>query len=1049
MDAIEKFPVNSPSGDAYSYQRLLAVASLFKGSFSLDWLVDLFIGKKPSLILSELEQGVRDGCLVRGQPGCYAFADERKQHKWMSFLSQDDQKQLHGLISDILMRELPDDAEKARAVAHHLLNISNDPDRCRYLARAGDLNQEALNTEEALQCYRKVLDDLSTLEGDEEDRLFSEIAIKYSKISTGRHDTAKVLSILRAALKRAEKRELQGTIPLIKMHMAKNEWLRSRYCSALKHFEEGWRLANDLNDPKSLRAATIFSTFFHFWQGRFRDAVDSYERSVPEIEKYPRGGFPLLATITAGYCYAQIGHVTQGLGMLDSIRSQCLEKGNVYLAAYAVGNMGNILLDMGRIDDAIQYLENSGKLAQQVHNDWVWITGKSALAYAYYLKDEKQQTLRYLREFFEDSRKVQATVNLYPYVLELGLAMRRGDLPTADELSIEKVIGEMVGGENIFLKGVAHRFRAELLRMQSGPARKVSDAIEESVKWLEKSGSQAELAKSRLLMARHHLALGQEEKAKELILVARNTLASLNEALVPDDLRALVKDRPAGETLLKEILKLGQEVVTIRDNKDLVHHIISTVNRIAGAERGAIFLWQENSGAPGLVLRASKNLTVDQIEHPNFASSMKMIEDVARAGKGRILGMSSKRATGSEEVIRSRICVPMILHDKTVGVLYHDNRLLSSAFKESDLELLSYFAALAAFALDNARAYDEVNRLNIKLSEENLYYKEQHLQNLHFEDIVGESPAIKRVLAQVNQVTGTDATVMIIGETGVGKELVARATHRHSPRCDKPFIRVHCSALPETLIPSELFGHEKGAFTGATRQRIGRFELADGGTLFLDEIGDLSLEIQVRLLRVLQTREFERVGGSETLKSDFRLIVATNRDLEKEVKAGRFRTDLYYRLAVFPIYVPSLRERRDDIPLLAYYFLGIYAKKMGKNITKIPNSEMEKLLTYHWPGNVRELENVIERGTILSYGPFFHVPELGAELPEASPEIQAVTLMENERKHILWALERTGWKVRGQGGAAELLGLPASTLAFRMKKAGIERPKKLAARSAI
>lgn len=1046
MQGMEKFAMNAPDGETYAYHRLLAVTALFKGSFSLDWLVDLFIGKKPSLILAELEQGVRDGCLVREKPGYYAFADERKGHKWAGLLSKEEQKQFHGLISDILMRELPDNAEKARAVVHHLLKISNDPDRCRYLARAGDLSQEEFNTEEALQCYRKVLDDLSSLEGEEEDRLFSEIAIKYSKISTGRHDTAKVLSFLRSALRRAEKWELQGTIPLIKMHMAKNEWLRSRYTNALKHFDEGWRLAKDLNEPKSLRAATIFSTFFHFWQGRFRDAVENYERSVPEIEKYPRGGFPLLATITAGYCYGQIGQVTQGLGMLDSIRSQCLEKGNIYLAAYAVGNMGNILLDMGRIDDAIQHIENSGKLAQRVHNDWVLITGKSALAYAYYLKDEKQQALRSLHEFFEGTRKVQATVNLYPYLLELGLAMRKGNLTQADELSIEKQIDEMLSGENIFLKGVACRFRAELLMMEGRPRAEVEAAIGQSMRWLEESGSQAEISKCRLLMARRHLALGEEAKAKELVLAARATLVSFNEALVPDDLRALVKDRPAGETLLKEILKLGQEVVTIRDNKDLVHHIISTVNRLTGAERGAIFLLQENSGAAGLVLRASKNLTVDQIEHPSFASSMKMIEEVARAGKGRILGINSKRKAGAGEVIRSRICVPMILHDKTVGVLYHDNRLLSSAFKESDLELLSYFAALAAFALDNARAYDEVNRLNIKLSEENLYYKEQHLQNLHFEDIVGESPAIKRVLAQVNQVTGTDATVMIIGETGVGKELVARATHRHSPRLDKPFIRVHCSALPETLIPSELFGHEKGAFTGATRQRIGRFELADGGTLFLDEIGDLSLEIQVRLLRVLQTKEFERVGGSETLKSDFRLIVATNRDLEKEVKAGRFRTDLYYRLAVFPIYVPPLRERRDDIPLLAYYFLSIYSKKMGKSITKIPNSEMEKLLTYHWPGNVRELENVIERGTILSSGPFFRVPELGAELPEASPEIRAVTLIEAERKHILWALEKTGWKVRGGGGAAELLGLPASTLAFRMKKVGIERPKRPGAR---
>jgi transcriptional regulator with GAF, ATPase, and Fis domain len=283
---------------------------------------------------------------------------------------------------------------------------------------------------------------------------------------------------------------------------------------------------------------------------------------------------------------------------------------------------------------------------------------------------------------------------------------------------------------------------------------------------------------------------------------------------------------------------------------------------------------------------------------------------------------------------------------------------------------------------------------------------------------------------------------MIIGETGAGKELVARAIHRYSGRKDKPFIRVHCSALPESLIPSELFGHEKGAFTGATQRRIGRFELADGGTLFLDEIGDLSLDIQVRLLRVLQSKEFERVGGSETLSSDFRLVVATNSDLEKKVKEQNFRADLYYRLAVFPIYVPPLRERKEDIPLLAHYFLQIYSKKRGKKFSKIPDSEIEKLFLYDWPGNVRELENIIERGTILNSGPIFSVPELGTHHSQFSSYDGNVTLKENERRHILQTLKKTGWKVRGRGGAAELLDLPPSTLAFRMKKLGIQRPKK-------
>jgi transcriptional regulator with GAF, ATPase, and Fis domain/tetratricopeptide (TPR) repeat protein len=1024
-------------------QRLLAVAALFKGEFSIDWLVDLLSEKKPSQIISQLEKSVAEGILAKKTPGSYIFKDLKRQEKYVHLLPEPEARMLHRYMADILMRQLPDDEKKAHAVAHHLVHIANDVERCRYLIKAGDLHRKTFQAEQALQCYRKVLDDLSCMNGAEEDRLFSETAIKYSKISTARHDTTKVLSILESALERAEKWDMKAHQALLKMHMAKNEWLRSRYTSALKFFEEGWSLAHDVRDPRLMLAATNFSTFFLFWQGRFQEAVRIYEKSLPDIERYPQGGFPLLAVITVGYCYAQTGQVTQGLGMLDALRAHGLDKGDVYLTAYAEGNIGVILLDIGRIDEAVQFLEGSAREAREAHNDWVWISVQISLAYAYYLKGEKKQAMSCLRGFLQQSRRVQATVYLYAYLLELCLAIKMGKLPSVEGLSLEKEIHAMIRGKNILLKGVAYRYEAILRQMEGETPERIIQSLEHSIRWLGESGSEIELAKSRLELARQHLFMGNQDKAKELTLIATKVLDVINETLVPDDLRALVKDRSLNENLLKEILTLGQEVVTIQDHRDLVQHILSTLNRITGAERGAIFLLEDEAQPPKLHLRASKNLTPEQIGHDGFSSSMKLIKEVAATGTGSILGLGTEINGESAAVsaIRSRICVPMILRGKTVGVLYHDNRMLSSAFRESDLELLSYFAALAAFALDNVKAYEEIRRLNRNLSEETLYYKEEHLQTLHFEDIVGESPAIKSVLAQIDQVTETDATVMIIGETGSGKELVARAIHRHSRRKDKPFIKVNCSALPESLIPSELFGHEKGAFTGATQRRLGRFELANCGTLFLDEIGEISQDIQVRLLRVLQNGEFERVGGSETLRSDFRLVVATNRNLEKDVKTQKFRADLYYRLAVFPIHVPPLRERTEDIPLLAYYFLKIYSQKRGKNFSKIPHSEMKKLLHYDWPGNVRELENIIERGTILNPGPLFRVPDLGSTQGDASADRGGTTLMENERRHILWALQQTNWKVRGKGGTAELLNIPPSTLAFRMNKLGIRRPR--------
>ncbi len=315
-------------------------------------------------------------------------------------------------------------------------------------------------------------------------------------------------------------------------------------------------------------------------------------------------------------------------------------------------------------------------------------------------------------------------------------------------------------------------------------------------------------------------------------------------------------------------------------------------------------------------------------------------------------------------------------------------------------------------------------------------------------EIVGQSPAITKVLEKIDQVAGTDSTVLIRGETGTGKELIARAIHQRSRRRDQPLIAVNCGAIASGLVESELFGHEKGAFTGALSRKTGRFELADGGTLFLDEIGDLSLELQVKLLRVLQEGELTRVGGSESIRVDVRIIAATHRDLSAMVAAGSFRQDLYYRLNVFPVSVPPLRERSEDIPLLVSHFASHYAERLGKRIDMIPDAVMQQLSHFPWPGNIRELANVIERSVIVSTGTTLQLAEwaTGAHVPIAAaprnslPAGGLAGLMEVERQHIISTLEKTRWKVSGPGGAAEVLGLKATTLEARMKKLGIVRP---------
>ena len=311
-----------------------------------------------------------------------------------------------------------------------------------------------------------------------------------------------------------------------------------------------------------------------------------------------------------------------------------------------------------------------------------------------------------------------------------------------------------------------------------------------------------------------------------------------------------------------------------------------------------------------------------------------------------------------------------------------------------------------------------------------------------FEQIIGNSPALESVLEQVEQVAPTDSTALIQGETGTGKELIARAIHNLSARCGRPFVKLNCAAIPFDLLESELFGHERGAFTGAIAQKIGRFELADKGTLFLDEVGDIPPGLQPKLLRVLQEQEFERLGSTRTHQVDVRLVAATNRNLAEMVKRNEFRSDLYYRLNVFPLPLPPLRTRREDIPALVKHFVDIYARRMGKQIEQIPPETMSALTSYQWPGNIRELQNFIERSVILTSGSVLHPPLASLKSAPEAESLGAITLEDAERDHIRKTLEQTRWVVAGPNGAAARLGIKRSTLYFRMQKLGISRSNK-------
>jgi formate hydrogenlyase transcriptional activator len=530
----------------------------------------------------------------------------------------------------------------------------------------------------------------------------------------------------------------------------------------------------------------------------------------------------------------------------------------------------------------------------------------------------------------------------------------------------------------------------------------------------------------------------------KLVAVAVENAMSLES--VREHQNALQRERDQ----LDLLLQLTNAVVTQLDTRALFRAVAPALRRCCSADLAALSLFDPEARVLRKHVCEGELFTSAEpprpVEHDLDASPSGRVfkEGVPRIfSREELLQFPGAWVIVTERGIQSACCVPLATPQGIVGTLDLVSRD-PDAFSGDQFGLLTRVAGQIAIALSNAMAYERIEELNAQLAREKVYLEDEIRSEQLFEDIIGTSTALRRVLHEVETVAPTDSTVLILGETGSGKELIARAIHQLSARRDQAFVRLNCAAIPTGLLESELFGHEKGAFTGAIVQRIGRFELANRGTVFLDEIGEIPLELQPKLLRVLQEREFERLGSARTLRTDARLIAATNRDLAALVDEQKFRQDLFYRLNVFPIRVPPLRERREDIPVLVRHFAQQFSRRMKKRIDTISADTMDVLVAYDWPGNIRELQNLIERAVILSSGTTLEVPVATltprAQAPaSASPASQ--TLEETERRHIIAALEETNWVVGGANGAASRLGLKRSTLQFRMRKLGIARPR--------
>lgn len=557
------------------------------------------------------------------------------------------------------------------------------------------------------------------------------------------------------------------------------------------------------------------------------------------------------------------------------------------------------------------------------------------------------------------------------------------------------------------------------------------------------------------------LTEGQDIGEKQLVVVKH---ISHQLAVAVANVRAN-EEIQRRETELSILLSLSMDIASVRNDRELLEVIKKQLKGLLGFTHTIMATIDKDEMTVSAFLLDPQSRSKS---HPEYTAAVTdsyplhdgVLEKVFASPNPVVIDLGNFPEEGNMprylripfESGSRQVCIARLLHRGEVRgfwLIYYDEKTPIAAAR---VRLIEGLANQISVAVSNIIAneviaghLDAVSRQQQQLEEQKVYLQEEIRRTHNWSDIISESSLMQKVFRLVGRVAPSDSTVLILGETGTGKELIARAIHTNSPRRDKMMVKVNCAALPANLIESELFGHERGSFTGAIERRIGKFELANEGTLFLDEIGEMPLELQVKLLRALQEREIERIGGKNTIKVNVRIIAATNRDLEKEMLEGRFRSDLYYRLNIFPIQLPPLRQRREDIPLLAAHFIQRYAKKTGKGIETLSSKALQEMINYDWPGNIRELEHLLERSVLLATGDTIrqvHLPaprKPAAGAANAEPPIKLLTINENERQHIMAVIRHCRGRISGKGGAAEILGVPATTLNSKLKRLGIKK----------
>ncbi len=1021
-----------------SEEHLLILAALLPPPISLDVLTVLS-GFTPVAALRLLEELTLQQTLCAYQekgPGFYFFRDTEAPRRIVHDL---DERVLSVLVKDVVryLEENPADSGRKSLLITHIHQLTGLlPDRLEDFLAAGGYCLETEAFEAAGIYFRMALDALSETPSTEKEKgLYIDATL--GMIASSGHviplDQQKdILHLARDYSLAIHDRERLCQVDLRLAQVIK---IAGDYAYAGHLYQEAWDLAEQLDREDLRRQAAFFTTDFLFWQGLVKDAVSRYEEAIGNLEELPSDPATLRACAALGWCYGICGQIARGIGLLKTVRNRAERLRMAQITVYADIMSVLTYLEARRMDEAEAHLNQIFSHPETSLGNYVLWAGYASRAYIQYAKGDLKGCSEFQKKAHEKAMEFGWHHHRGPWNFEYMDALETAGMGHP-EMTYDSEIARIRDWPDVYMQGVGLRYDTQRL-LKKGENREAAVArLNESAELLTRAGARVELARTQILLARQFLKSGNDAGARELLGKAWQVFSGVNESLFPDELRPYL-DEADEDLLINTLVEVADVIGTVRDRNRLLERIINRVMRLTLAGRGGFFLIDHHGG---FELAASRNLDLNLLETDEFKSVQSMLDYVAQEKKELILesGDTDNRPhRGTRE--GWALCVPVVLQQQLLGMIYLDNLLVGLPPPKRSLSLLRVISSHLAVALDNARAYEEIARLKDRLEDETQFYRMEMESFPDRRQILGDSPHIRGILEQIDRVGSTDTSVLITGETGVGKELVARAIHRLSRRNGHPFIPVNTASLEQGVIASELFGHEKGAFTGAVKRRRGRFELADHGTLFLDDVDTLPLDIQTRILRALQEKEFERVGGDRTVHSDFRLISATNQDLESLVKQGRFRADLYYRLKVFPIHVPPLRERKEDIPILLSHFLSLNNNRLGKTIEGVRQKDLERLKAYGWPGNVRELKHIVERAAILSDGEYLRILDLSPGSPDEGRSEEIRPLREMEREFVLKALKRCRWRVSGKGGAAELLDLKPTTLYAKMRKLEIRK----------